>query len=85
MLITVAAGKWGVPVTACHAESGHVIHTASGKKFHYGELVTEAKKLEAPKEVPLKNKADYKLIRKPLHRQDTPMKTNGAAGFGLDK
>jgi len=62
-----------------------VIHTASGKKFHYGELVTEAKKLEAPKEVPLKNKADYKLIRKPLHRQDTPMKTNGAAGFGLDK
>jgi len=85
MLITVAAGKWGVPAAACHAESGHVIHTASGKKFHYGELVTEAKKLVAPKEVPLKNKADYKLIRKPLHRQDTPMKTNGAAGFGLDK
>ena len=85
MLITAAAAKWGVPAAACHAASGHVIHTASGKKFHYGELVTEAKKLEAPKEVPLKNKADYKLIRKPLHRQDTPMKTNGAAGFGLDK
>lgn len=85
MLISVAAARWGVPVTACHAKSGHVIHTASGKKFHYGELVEEAKKLDTPKEVALKSKADYQLIRKPLHRQDTPMKTNGTAIFGLDK
>ena len=85
MLISVAAARWGVPVTACHAKSGHVIHTASGKKFHFGELVEEAKKLDTPKEVALKSKADYQLIRKPLHRQDTPMKTNGTAIFGLDK
>jgi len=85
MLISVAAARWGVPVTACHAKSGHVIHTASGQKFHYGELVEEAKKLDTPKEVALKSKADYQLIRKPLHRQDTPMKTNGTAIFGLDK
>lgn len=64
---------------------GHVIHRASGKKYHYGELVVEATKLATPKEVILKNRADYKLIGKPLHRQDTPMKTNGTAIFGLDK
>jgi len=85
MLVSVAAARWGVPTTACHAESGHVLHTASGRKFHYGQLVEDAKKLDAPKEVTLKNKTDYKLIRKPLHRQDTPIKTNGAAIFGLDK
>jgi len=85
MLITVAASRWGVPEIECHAKSGHVIHTASGNKFHYGELVEEAKKLVTPTEVVLKSKADYQLIRKPLHRQDTPMKTNGTAGFGLDK
>jgi len=85
MLITVAAKKWAVPAAECYAEAGHVIHKASGKKFHYGELVTEASKLEAPKEVILKKTSEYKLIRKPLHRQDTPMKTNGTAGFGLDK
>jgi isoquinoline 1-oxidoreductase beta subunit len=61
-----------------------VIHRASGKKFHYGELVTEAAKLEPPKDVALKNPKDYKLIRKPLPRQDTPMKVNGKAVFGLD-
>jgi len=85
MLITIAAKKWNVPITDCYAESGQVLHKASGKKFHYGELVVDASKLEAPKEVVLKKISEYKLIRKPLHRQDTPLKTNGTAIFGLDK
>ena len=33
----------------------------------------------------LKNAQTYKLIGKPLRRQDTPLKTNGKAIFGLDK
>jgi isoquinoline 1-oxidoreductase beta subunit len=84
MLIETAAKKWGVSKSECYAENGSVIHRASGKKFHYGELVTEAAKLEPPKDVALKNPKDYKLIRKPLPRQDTPMKVNGKAVFGLD-
>ncbi len=84
MLIETAAKKWGVSKSECYAENGSVIHRASGKKMHYGELVTEAAKLEPPKEVVLKNPKDYKLIRKPLPRQDTPMKVNGKAVFGLD-
>lgn len=85
MLITVAAGKWNVPATECYAESGHVIHRPSGRKFHYGELALEASKLEAPKNVTLKKISEYKKIRQPLHRQDTPAKSNGTAEFGLDK
>ena len=85
MLITAAANKWKVPASECYAESGHVIHKPSGKKFNYGELVTEASKLPAPQEVKLKKVSEYKLIRKPLARMDTPMKTNGEAIFGLDK
>ena len=85
MLITAAAAKWKVPVTECYAESGNVIHRTSGKKFHYGELVLDASKLETPKNVRLKSRADYKIIGKPLLRQDTALKTNGSAGFGLDK
>ncbi|TDQ08705.1 xanthine dehydrogenase family protein molybdopterin-binding subunit [Pedobacter metabolipauper] len=85
MLITVAATKWGVPAGDCYAESGHVIHKITNKKFHYGELVEEAAKLPAPKDVVLKKTSEYKLIRKPLKRLDTPMKTNGTAIFGLDK
>jgi isoquinoline 1-oxidoreductase beta subunit len=85
VLIAAAAAKWKVPVTECYAQSGNVIHKPSGKKFHYGKLVADAAKLEAPTNVILKKRSDYKLIGKPLHRKDTPMKTNGEAIFGLDK
>jgi len=85
MLTQAAAKKWNVPAEECYAEAGHVIHKSSGKKFHYGELVVDASKLETPKNVKLKNRSEYKLIGKPLHRQDTKLKTNGAAIFGIDK
>lgn len=85
MLVEAAAKKWGATKSECYAQNGFVIHKGSGKKFGYGELVSDASKLEPPKEVALKNPKDYTIIRKPLRRQDTPMKTNGAAIFGLDK
>ena len=85
MLIAAAVAKWGVPKTECYAKSGHVIHRPSGKKLHYGELVIDASKMEAPKNVTLKTRSEYKLIGKPLRRQDTRLKTNGTAIFGLDK
>lgn len=85
MLIQAAATKWGVDKAECYAEGGNVMHKPSGKRFHYGELVEAASKLEAPKEVVLKKRSDYKLIGKPLRRLDTPLKTNGTAVFGLDK
>jgi isoquinoline 1-oxidoreductase subunit beta len=84
MLMEAATKKWNVSKTECYAENGMVIHKPSGKKLGYGELVTEASKLEPPKNVVLKNPKDYKLIRKPLPRQDTPDKVNGKAVFGLD-
>lgn len=85
MLITAAAKKWNVDSHECHAENGEVLHKPSGKKFGYGELVEDASKLEPPKNVKLKEVEDYKIIRKPLKRQDIPSKVNGSAIFGLDK
>jgi isoquinoline 1-oxidoreductase subunit beta len=85
MLIQTAATKWAVDKSTCVAQSGHVIHQPSGKKFHYGELVAEASKLTPPKDVVLKKRSEYKLIGKPLRRNDTVLKTVGNAVFGLDK
>ncbi|HVW97833.1 MAG TPA: xanthine dehydrogenase family protein molybdopterin-binding subunit [Mucilaginibacter sp.] len=84
MLIAAAIAKWNVPADECYAESGYVIHRPSGRKLQYGELVEVASKLEAPKNITLKKRSEYKLIGKPLKRQDTPLKTNGSAVFGLD-
>ena len=85
MLIEAAAKKWSVPASECYAENGHVIHKPSGKKFHYGELVADASKLTPPTSVHLKDPKDYKVLRQPIPRQDTPLKVNGTATFGMDK
>ena len=85
LLIQSAAAKWNVPVSDCYARNGNVYHKPTGRSFHYGELVVDASKLEAPKNVKLKPRSEYTLIGKPLRRRDTPLKTNGTAIFGLDK
>lgn len=85
VLIETAARRWGVDPAACYAENGQVIHRSSGRKLGYGELVEEASKLDVPKKVTLKKPEEYKILRKPVPRQDTPLKTNGQAIFGLDK
>jgi isoquinoline 1-oxidoreductase beta subunit len=85
MLIETARKRWNANASDCYAENGFVIHRPSGKKFGYGELVEEASKLTPPANVAIKRPDQYKIIRKPLPRQDTPLKTNGTAVFGIDK
>jgi isoquinoline 1-oxidoreductase beta subunit len=84
MLIEAAARKWNVSASECYAEKGKVFHRPTARSFHYGQLVEEASKLSPPQDVALKLPKDYKIIRKPMPRPDVPLKTNGAAGFGLD-
>ena len=84
MLIQVAAKRWNTVPAECYAENGSVFHRSSGKKIGYGELVADASRLEPPKDVALKHIRDYKILRKPLPRQDTPLKVNGKATFGMD-
>lgn len=84
MLIEAAAKKWNVNKSECYAENGFVFHKPSGKKIGYGELVEDASKLTPPKDVKLKKREDYKIVGKPLPRQDNPDKISGKAKFGLD-
>jgi isoquinoline 1-oxidoreductase subunit beta len=84
MLIEAAANRWKVSKSECYAENAQVIHRPSGKKLGYGDLVEDASKITPPKEVKLKDRKDYKLIGKPLRRQDNPAKINGTAIFGQD-
>jgi isoquinoline 1-oxidoreductase beta subunit len=84
MLIAAAAQQWYVEPSACHAENGAVVHTATSKRLGYGALVEEAAKLPVPANPPLKDPKNYKYIGKPVKRLDTPSKVNGKAGFGID-
>lgn len=85
MLIAAAAKKWNVAATECYAESGTVIHKVTGNKLGYGDLAEAASKMPVPQHITLKERSHYKIIGQPLPRQDTPLKTNGKAIFGMDK
>jgi len=84
MLIAAAAQSWNVDPQTCRAGKSYVIHTPSGRRASYGSLAEAAAKIAPPKDVPLKDPKDFTLVGKPVHRLDTPAKTNGTAQFGLD-
>ncbi len=83
MLIAAAAQMWHVKPSDCQAHDGRV-SSAQGKTASYGQLAEAAAKLPVPKDVPLKDASQFRLIGKPLPRLDTADKVDGSAEFGLD-
>lgn len=84
MLIAAAAESWKADAADCRTERGMVIHK-SGKKLSYGALAEKAAKLAPPKEVKLKDPAQFSLLGKSgTKRLDTAAKSTGKAKYGLD-
>jgi len=86
MLIAAAAKKWEVSPDTCKAKDGYVVHGHPERSFRYGELVTDAAKLEIPNlnKVSLKNSNDFTIVGREVHRLDTADKSRGKAKFGID-
>ncbi len=84
MLIAAAAARWNVPAAQCTASQGVVTHTPTGRKLRYGALAAAAAKLAPPKDVTLRDPADWKIAGKPLHRLDIPDKVRGKPVFAVD-
>jgi isoquinoline 1-oxidoreductase subunit beta len=84
MLIQAAADEWKVPASECMVANGVITHKASGRKTTYGKVAEAAAKLEVPKDVPLKDPKDWKIIGKPLKRLDTADKLTGKQIYGAD-
>ncbi len=84
MLIQAAANEWSVPAGECTAEKSVITHKASGRSLRYGQVAAAAAKLEAPKDVALKDPKDWIIAGKPLGRLDTADKTTGAKIYGMD-
>ncbi len=83
MLRQAAANKWKINIDECRATGGTVV-SKSGDVFHYGELVAEAGKITPSDNPPLKKRSEFTIIGTSVARQDIPLKTNGAAKFGID-
>ena len=83
MLKAAAAARWQIGVDQCRTEKGFVLGPG-GKKLGYGDLAEAAAKLPVPKNPPLKNRADFRLLGKRTPRYDGPAIVTGKAIFGLD-
>src|SRR5216110_1808228 len=84
MLLDAAATTWKVDRAACRAERGAVVHGPSKRRVTYGRLVAKAAKLPVPKDPPLKDSKDFRLLGTRVPRLDTPAKVDGSAVFGID-
>jgi isoquinoline 1-oxidoreductase beta subunit len=82
--MAAAAGRWQVPMSECTTGPGVVHHKASGRKLGYGELSTEAAMVEMPKDVPLKDRKDFRIIGKPIRNIANRDIVTGKGIFGLD-
>src|SRR5213082_1627553 len=84
MLLDAAASTWKVDRASCRAERGAVVHAPSKRRLAYGKLVAKAAQLPVPKDPPLKDPKDFRLLGTRVPRLDTPAKVDGSAVFGID-
>jgi isoquinoline 1-oxidoreductase beta subunit len=85
MLLTAASQTWGVAKDECSAPGGSVIeHKKTRRKATYGQLATKASSVPAPKDVPLKDPKDYRIVGTKRARVDGQHIVIGEAHYGID-
>jgi isoquinoline 1-oxidoreductase beta subunit len=84
MLVLAAARRWDVAPAGCRAQSGTVLHVATGRRVAYGTLVKAASALPVPESPALKARSEFRIIGTSLSRLDAPAKVTGTAIYGLD-
>lgn len=82
MLLAAAAERWGVAADTLRTEDGIVL--GEGQRAKYGELAEAAARFRPPREVALKDPAQFRYIGRPLRRLDSAAKITGRAQFGID-
>lgn len=83
-LVSAAAKKWGVPVSECIVSCGKALHPSTGRVLSFGELVEFAIREKKNPTPELKNRENFRLVGKRIHRLDSAAKTRGEAVFGVD-
>lgn len=84
MLINAAGQTWKVDASEITTEPGYLVHKASGKKAHFGEMASLAATLPVPKNVPLKEISEFRLIGKSHKNVDAKNIVTGKPLFGID-
>lgn len=83
MLVAAAAKRWGLEAALLRTADSHVL-APDGRKLAYGSLVGAAAAQPVPRDPPLKQPQDFRILGKARKRLDTPDKVRGKARYGLD-
>jgi len=86
MLVQAAAQAWTVAASELTVNGGVIEHAASDRRGTFGEFAHAAASIPQPKDVVLKDPANFKLIGKEraVKRLDSPGKSDGSAKFAID-
>lgn len=84
MLVQAAATRWNVPAGECTAKLGVITHGPTNRRVRYGQVATDAAKLEVPKDPKLKDPKDWTIIGKPMKRFDIPDTVMGRQRYAID-
>lgn len=84
MLVKAAAIRLDVPESELSTSLSFVHHSASGRSLSYGELASDAARLEPTSAPRLKEPKDFTLMGKSIARIDIPAKVDGTALYGID-
>ena len=84
MLVQAAADEWKVAASECSAANSVITHKPTGRTVTFGQVAAAAGKLEAPKDITLKDPKDWKIAGKPMKRLDTADKVTGKQVYGAD-
>ena len=84
MLKMAAAEQWGVPLESCYAEEGRILHRSTKKALTFGELVERASYLPAPRDIKLKDKADFQYIGQAVVGPKTRQAAKGITPYSMN-
>ncbi|MGZ5494347.1 MAG: molybdopterin cofactor-binding domain-containing protein, partial [Thermoanaerobaculia bacterium] len=84
MLVSAAAAKLAVPPDSLTVSDSVITHAGSGRKLTFGEIASDAAKIEVPKDVKLKDAKAFKLIGRKTDRLDNRDIVTGKLQYGID-
>jgi isoquinoline 1-oxidoreductase beta subunit len=84
MLVKAAARQWDVAPDTITTRDSVLTHAASGRTLRYGEVAEAAAQFAPPDALPLKDRANYRIVGRAVPRFDVPAKCDGTAIYGGD-
>jgi isoquinoline 1-oxidoreductase beta subunit len=84
MLKVAGALQWEGEPSECHTQEGWVVHPPTGRRLSYGALARAASEQPVPRDPPLKDPSEFRIIGTSRDLMESRQLAEGSAGFCTD-